>query len=282
MCVGGGRKWNSLLNGEPNDLVARIKLVHRFAPAGSGKLDGQIALANEIECFASDRFDLRAWPMAVDLDEIKMGETIDESRRSNLAHATKVICINVVDVAILELRRAGRHAIEHLIVALKVVHRAEHEIETLPIFLHPLAARRGSFRIVIERDAGTDFHVRIFPAQLVDLIEIDAGVMTIVIGKSDIADPTLTRRIIPRLQEFLRIRLHPMPLRMHVVIGEESHRRHGSVRNFWRIRRSGYLGKKTSTMKALFGVRSRVEMVSLYSTCSPGLIRTRLGFSLTA
>src|ERR1700730_15629981 len=221
MCVGGGRKWNSLLNGEPNDLVARIKLVHRFAPAGSGKLDGQIALANEIECFASDRFDLRAWPMAVDLDEIKMGETIDESRRSNLAHATKVIRINVVDVAILELRRAGRHAIEHLIVALKVMYGAEHEIETLPIFLHPLATRRGSFRIVIQLDACTDFHIRIFLAQLVDLIEIDAGVMTIVIGKRDIAEPAFTRRIRPRLQQFLRIRLHPMPLRMHVVVAKE-------------------------------------------------------------
>jgi len=39
----------------------------------------------------------------------------------------------------------------------------------------------------------------------------------------------------------------------------------GTARNFWRIRSSGYWGKKTSAIKTLFGVSSRVAIVSLYS-----------------
>jgi len=57
---------------------------------------------------------------------------------------------------------------------------------------------------------------------------------------------------------------------------------HGAVRNFWRVRRSGYFGKKTSAIKTLSGVNSRVEIVSLYSICSPGLIKTMPGLALIA
>ena len=52
----------------------------------------------------------------------------------------------------------------------------------------------------------------------------------------------------------------------------------GAVMNFCRIRNSGNLGKNTSAMKTLFGARSRVAMVSLYSMCSCGLITTVPGF----
>src|ERR1700730_6325229 len=46
---------------------------------------------------------------------------------------------------------------------------------------------------------------------------------------------------------------------------------YGAVMNFCRARNSGYLGKKTSAMKTLFGVNSRVAIVSLYSIRSCGL-----------
>src|SRR6266581_1131607 len=61
-----------------------------------------------------------------------------------------------------------------------------------------------------------------------------------------------------------------------------SSRRHGTARNFCWIRSSGYLGKKASAMKTLFGARSRVAIVSLYSTCSCGLIKTVPGVSVMA
>ena len=37
---------------------------------------------------------------------------------------------------------------------------------------------------------------------------------------------------------------------------------YGAVRNFCRTRSSGYFGKKTSAIKTLFGVSSRVAIVS--------------------
>src|SRR4029077_7242427 len=69
--------------------------------------------------------------------------------------------------------------------------------------------------------------------------------------------------------------------RAHCSITQRS-RRHGTARNFCRTRSSGYLGKKASAMKTLFGVRSRVAIVSLYSTCSSGLIKTVPGVSVIA
>src|ERR1700730_1560606 len=57
---------------------------------------------------------------------------------------------------------------------------------------------------------------------------------------------------------------------------------YGSVMNFCRMRSSGYFGKKASTVKTFPGVRSRVAIDSVYSICSPGLIRTLVGVSLIA
>src|SRR5438094_8782836 len=54
---------------------------------------------------------------------------------------------------------------------------------------------------------------------------------------------------------------------------------YGTARNFCWIRNSGYFGKKTSAIKTLFGVRSCVAIVSLYSKCTIGLIKTELGFT---
>ena len=48
------------------------------------------------------------------------------------------------------------------------------------------------------------------------------------------------------------------------------------------MRNSGYWGKNTSAIKTLFGVSSRVEIVSLYSILSCGLTRIVPGFSVIA
>ena len=103
------------------------------------------------------------------------------------------------------------------------MHRAENKIESLPIFLDPRASRCRSFRIVIQLDAGTNFHVRVRLSQPLDFVEINPFVIAIVIGKCDVAQPARACRIHPRLQQFTRVRLHAMPLRMRVVVGKKSH-----------------------------------------------------------
>src|SRR5204863_8909147 len=71
-------------------------------------------------------------------------------------------------------------------------------------------------------------------------------------------------------------------LRNHYFIAPSLHLLYGTARNFCRIRSSGYWGKKTSAIKTLFGVSSRVAIVSLYSTRSWGLMRIVPGFSAMA
>src|ERR1035441_9080593 len=144
------------------------------------------------------------------------------------------------------------------------MHGAENEIQFVPMFLHPFATGRRIHRIVVELNSSANFQVDMLFAQLVDLIEIDSSAITIVIGKSDIAQSAFPRAIDPRLQQFCRIRLHPVSLRMGVIICEKT-RAHCAVMNFCRARRSGYFGWNTSAIYTLFGASSRVAIVSLYS-----------------
>ena len=141
MRVGCGRKWNSLGEREFDDPIARIEFLYRFAPAGGGKFDRKIARVDEIERFGRERFNIGVRTMAVNLDQVQMCETIDEPGRGNFAHAAKVIRVDGVDVAIDKLRRARRHAVEHLIVAFEVMNGTENKIEPVPIFFDPLASR---------------------------------------------------------------------------------------------------------------------------------------------
>src|ERR1700739_3924067 len=135
------------------------------------------------------------------------------------------------------------------------MNRAENEIEFVPILLNPGSTRGASLRIVIELDASANLHIGIRGAKLADLNEVDSGVEAVVIGKRDVVQPSCPSTVDPRLQQFLRIRLNSMTLRVGVVIGKKS-RRHGSVMNFCRMRSSGYFGKKTSAVKTFPGVRS--------------------------
>src|ERR1700736_6012416 len=106
MRVGRSRKRNPFFDRELNDVICRIKFVHRFAPAGSGKFDGQIARANEIEGFVDDRSNVTTRPVSVNLDQIEMRQTIDQTGRGDVTHAAKVMLINLVNIAPDKLSRA--------------------------------------------------------------------------------------------------------------------------------------------------------------------------------
>src|ERR1043165_3962771 len=60
-------------------------------------------------------------------------------------------------------------------------------------------------------------------AQFLELVEIDPGMITVVIGERDVGQSALARALDPRLKEALRVRLDAVALRMAVVIGEEFH-----------------------------------------------------------
>ncbi len=184
--------------------------------------------------------------MPVNFHEVDVRQTIDEPGRSDVAHTPKVIGVNFVDSSAGELFRTFGNGIEHLIGAVEVMNGAEDEIEFVPVSFHPGTSSRRSFGIVIQLNASTDFYVGIATAQQFDLIEIDTGMIAIVIGKGDVNQPENARAIDPWLQQFLGVALNAVPLRVRVIIREE--RRHGAVRNFCCTCNSGYAGKKTSAV----------------------------------
>src|SRR6266571_698337 len=184
MRVRGRSERNPLLYRQLNDPVARVKFVHRLAPAGGGKLDREIPRANKVESFINQIADLCARPMTVDFDQIEMGETINQPRRCYFADATKIVGVNRGDTPAFELRGAIRHAVEHLIGAIKEMNRAQDKIELVPMFLNPVSASRGVNWVVIELDARPDLQIGISFPQPIDFIEVDSGVITIVISES--------------------------------------------------------------------------------------------------
>ena len=132
--------------------------------------------------------------MSVNLDQVQMRQAIDEAGCRHLANATKIIDVDLIDVATSKLLRTGRHAVEHLIGAVEVMDRAENEIEFVPVLFHPASAGGGSLWIVIELDPRANFHVGISRAQFFDLIEINSGVIAIVIGECDVAQSNTRAR----------------------------------------------------------------------------------------
>jgi hypothetical protein len=79
------------------------------------------------------------------------------------------------------------------------MNRAENEIEPLPILLDPFSPNRAGFWIVVELNAGTNFYVRISFPQPIEFVEIDSGMITVVIGESEIGDAPAPRRVNPWL-----------------------------------------------------------------------------------
>jgi hypothetical protein len=98
---------------------------------------------------------------------------------------------------------------------------AQDKVEFVPILFDPFASSCGVDRIVVQLNAGANFYIGIFLAQPIDFIEIDSGVITVMISESNVAQPNAPCAIHPRLKQRLRVKLHSMALRMGVVIGEE-------------------------------------------------------------
>src|SRR5262249_41876204 len=112
---------NSLPYCQFNDLVARVKFIYRLAPASRGKFDREPAATNKIERLVRQALNIGTWPVTMDLDEIEVSKTIDQSRRCNFADTAKVICIDRIDIPPFELRSAVRDAVEHLVIAIEEV-----------------------------------------------------------------------------------------------------------------------------------------------------------------
>jgi len=186
MRVRGRRERNPLLYRQLNDPVARVKFLHRLAPSSGGKLDREIPHVNKVESFINQTADLFVRPMTMDFDQIQMGETINQARRSYLADTAKVIRVNRVNIPACELRGATWHAVEHLIGAIKEMHRAQDKIELVPMLLDPVSASRRMDWVVIQLDAHPDLQIGISFPQTIDFIEVDSGVITIVISESDV------------------------------------------------------------------------------------------------
>ena len=98
----------------------------------------------------------------MDFDQIEMRQTIDQAARSNFANPSKIIGVNLVDVAADKLspRQPGT-AVEHLRRIIQVMNRTENEIEPVPILLDPVSTGGGSFGIVVQLDPGPNFYIRI-------------------------------------------------------------------------------------------------------------------------
>src|ERR1700682_3563692 len=140
MRVGSSRERNPLFHRQPNDFVARIRFADRFAPARRRKFDGETTRANKIERCTGDCFDVSARAMAMDLHQIEVGQAIYQAGARDFANTSKIIRVDRVDVAPLELHRTSRNGVEHLIVPLEEMHGPEYKIESVPMFLDPLSA----------------------------------------------------------------------------------------------------------------------------------------------
>src|SRR5262249_50704826 len=124
--------------------------------------------------------------MTVDFDQIQMGETINQPRSSYFPDTAKVIGVNRVNAPAFKLRAPIRHAVEHLISAIKEMNRAQDKIELVPMFLNPVSASRRVDWVVIQLDARPDSQIGISFPQAIDLVEVDSDVITIVISECDV------------------------------------------------------------------------------------------------
>src|ERR1043166_8419179 len=218
MRVRSGCEWNSLFYGEPNDFVARIKLVDGFAPPGGGKFDREIVSANKIQCFVQNRSNVTAWAVPVNFDQIEMGQTVYQTGPCYFANAPEVRFINFVNIAADKLFGTIRNAVEHLFRIIEVMNRAENKIQFFPVLLDPFPTARGGLRIIIKFDSGANPQIGMAHAELFEFIEIYPCAVTIVVGKSNVGESSLVRTFGPRLQQFSAIWLHAMTLRMRVIV----------------------------------------------------------------
>ena len=122
----------------------------------------------------------------MDLDQIQMRKAIDQSGAGHFADTTKVIGVNRVDVLVFELHRTSRNGVEHLIVPIQEMHRAQNKIQLVPMLFDPFAAGGGMDWIVVQFDTSADSQIGISFPQAIDFTKIDSGVVTIMIREGDI------------------------------------------------------------------------------------------------
>ena len=80
--------------------------------------------------------------MAMDLDEVEVRQTIDQTSCGNFANTPEIIFVYFVDVPADKLPGAVGNIVEHLVWIIEVMNRAQNEIEFFPIFLNPRPAGR--------------------------------------------------------------------------------------------------------------------------------------------
>src|SRR4029077_20208182 len=95
-------------------------------------------------------------------------------------------------------------------------------------------------------------------------IEIDSSMETIVIGKRNIAQTPSARAVDPRLQEFGRIRLNAMSLRMGMVIAENFHG--GSAAPRAMLRLPGFADIYNIEVRAGLALRTTRSTFSTYGS----------------
>src|SRR5438093_9199245 len=133
MGVRGDGEGNSLLDGETNNSVRRIKLFHRFTPTSGRQFHREIAGTNQPQCIVHQLCDWPARAVPMDFHQIEVGQTIHQATRSDFADTAKIIGVNFINVAFGKLLGSGWYTVEHLIGLAEVMNRAENEIESIPI-----------------------------------------------------------------------------------------------------------------------------------------------------
>src|ERR671925_491514 len=103
MRIGGGRKRNSFRGRQLNNWIAGIKFIYWLAPAGGGKLNRKVAPPNKFKSLIDQTGNARVRAMTVDLDQIQMGNTVDQPSLYQLADTSKVIGVDQVDIPAIEL-----------------------------------------------------------------------------------------------------------------------------------------------------------------------------------
>ena len=77
--------------------------------------------------------------------------------------------------------------------------RAEDEIQFVPVSFDPVSASRRSLRIIIELDPRANFEIAIIFAKPVDFVEINPGVIAVVVGERDFPQTAPASGVGPRL-----------------------------------------------------------------------------------
>ncbi len=221
------------LAGAQDDLFLGVDFRHRLAPARGRNLQRKPARSNRLQ----QRFDqsehVARRPVSVNFDQIEMRQAVDHAGLGQPLHAPEIIGVDLIDGAALELGFLSA-GIEHL-GRVEVMHRTQHEIQAMPVPLHPGAAGGAADGIDVEFDPRADAEIGVGLAQPIDRLKVHAGVIPIMIGERKIRDSPGARHIGPGLQQRGGVRLVPVSLRVRMIIGNWPH---GSIRRETRRRLS--------------------------------------------